>query len=220
MDIKFKLKPFGGPDEGGPEEAMTCLTELHAKLSESQAEVRSLKRMNDGAGQVIVLKGSEVGLTDSADAAAIAAAVRTMKGTLDDVTAKLTAAQEYNRKNQEAVAGMLQMTAEKVVDDAIRNQWIDAVEREDFIVDYMKEPDRTQSKINKRKYKSILAKNIGTEGGAAPPDVFAEIALKVAEKKKADPKLTDGAAQSLVFAEDRALEGRYIVARREKGGKG
>lgn len=206
---KFRLKEFGGPDEGSAEDAVKCLTELQARAVKAEATLRESMRLTDGQGQTILLKAEDVGLHESATPAEIAKEAKRNVVENSDLKVRLTNALATIQKNHDAVKSMERMKAESIVDEAIRKQYLDAVERDHAITMYQKEPVATQEWINARSYKAILSRELGSGGEIEDLSPLEEVTIKAKELMKADSNLKFGEAQSKVLSSDPELRARY-----------
>jgi len=220
MEIKFRLKEFGGPEEGTAEDAVKCLAELNAKLAASEKRVVELQRIEGGKGEVIVLSNEVLELPSTADAKTQVARVHQLAGQAADYKKKYEEALKRLSESASATRKLKEIERNTAIDKAIADIKINAVERGRLEKLFDLSPTLFYEELEQRKAQIHLTQEMGIANAFdAPVDVFAEIAGRVQEKKAKDKDLTDGKAQELVFAEDPKLHDRYVAARRgEKGG--
>jgi hypothetical protein len=208
---KFRLKDFGGPEEGTAEDAVKCLTDLQARLASTEAALRDhqTQKLTDGRGGEVVLLAEEIGMPSITPPKEIAREVVRLYKQNEELATKLTAAQDLIKKSGDAVKSMERMKAEYAIDEAVRKQYLDAVERDFAIKLYEKDPVETQKWINSRSYKAILAHELGSGSEIEDLSPVEELSIKAKELIKANPKLSLAQAESQVMGADVELAERY-----------
>jgi hypothetical protein len=104
---------------------------------------------------------------------------------------------------------------------AVNDQKIDKEDMEFLLEDYAKDPERVRKQVEKKGYRSILAKQMSISGEAGPPvNGLVELQIRVAERLANDPtkKLSEVEATNQLYREDPGLFERVTEARRQKAG--
>ena len=105
-----------------------------------------------------------------------------------------------------------ELTAFAVVDKAIADQRIEAHQREYFLADFIRDPERTQKFFEEQGYRSILARRTSLAGDIAPVSALVEIEGRAAELIARDGKLSKSEAHQRVLSENPELADRYRTA--------
>lgn len=159
----------------------------------------------------VVIASDRIGLPANASSDEIVDQVYRMADRLKQLEVALAESSRIAAEHKKSSEDLKALQAKVLVEEAIRNKWIDKSEEQYFIEDYVSDPVRTQKRIDDRKYRTILTKHIALRGEAPEVDVEVEIDDAAQKLMASEPRFKDKPAMARleVLKRDKTLSEKY-----------